>query len=67
VTTYTVDADACIGCGACSSLAPTLFAIEDQRSRVLRRPETDDEQRLVEAALLVCPTSAIRRRDHVDR
>jgi ferredoxin len=57
---YRIDPEACIHCGACASLAPELFAVEPGQSNVLRQPETDEEQRRAEAALLNCPTAAIK-------
>ena len=62
MSVYRVDAEACVRCGACSSLAPMVFAMDAERSRVARQPETAEEQRLAEAALLNCPTAAIKRR-----
>lgn len=61
MTTFRIDERACVRCGACSSLAPAVFAMDAAGSRVARQPETDDERRLAEAALLTCPTAAIRR------
>ena len=61
MTTFRIDERACVRCGACSSLAPTVFEIDAGGSRVARQPETDGERRLAEAALLNCPTAAIKR------
>jgi len=60
MTRLRIDPAACVRCGACSSLAPELFAVERDESRVLRDPETEDERRRAEAALLNCPTAAIK-------
>jgi ferredoxin len=61
MNTYRVDEGACVRCGACSSLAPGVFTIDAAGSRVARQPETEAETRLAEAALLNCPTAAIKR------
>ena len=61
MTTFRIDERTCVRCGACSSLAPTVFEIDARGSRIARQPETDDERRLAEAALLNCPTAAIKR------
>lgn len=61
MSTYVIDGAACVRCGACSSLAPTVFAIDAAASRVVRQPETANERKLAEAALLTCPTAAIKR------
>jgi ferredoxin len=58
---YRIDEQRCVRCGACSSLAPTVFAIDAAGSRVAHQPETEAERRLAEAALLNCPTAAIKR------
>ena len=58
---FRVDERACVRCGACSSLAPGVFTIDAAGSRVGRQPETEAERRLAEAALLNCPTNAIKR------
>jgi ferredoxin len=56
---YAVDRAACIRCAACSSLAPTLFAVDATAARLVRQPETAAERALVTAALLNCPAAAI--------
>jgi ferredoxin len=61
MTVFRVDARACVRCGACSSLAPGVFTMDAAGSRVARQPETESERRLAEAALLNCPTAAIKR------
>jgi ferredoxin len=61
MSVFRVDAQACVRCGACSSLAPMVFAMDAERSRVARQPGTAEELRLAEAALLNCPTAAIKR------
>jgi ferredoxin len=63
MTLFRVDDRACVRCGACSSLAPGVFVMDAAGSRVARQPETDAEHRLAEAALLNCPTAAIKRGD----
>lgn len=61
MSAYRIDDAACVRCGACSSLAPTVFTIDAVASRVARQPETASERKLAEAALLTCPTAAIKR------
>ena len=61
MTSYRIDERACVRCGACSSLAPGVFVIDAGGSRVARPPATEAEARLAEAALLNCPTAAIKR------
>lgn len=58
--TYAVDSSRCIGCAACSSLAPGVFRTEHGLCRVRRQalPEEDGRCR---AAIFTCPTRAIHR------
>ena len=61
MTAFRIDERVCVRCGACSSLAPSVFVMDAGGSRVARQPESDGERRLAEAALLNCPTAAIKR------
>jgi ferredoxin len=58
---FFVEPSRCIRCAACSSLAPGVFDVREGRARVLRLPRPS-EGSLCEAALLNCPTGAIRAR-----
>jgi ferredoxin len=62
---YQVDGRRCIRCAACATVAEGLFVVEAQSARMLRAPADEAERHACEAALLLCPTSAIRREaDH---
>ncbi|MCQ2798271.1 MAG: ferredoxin [Bacilli bacterium] len=51
-----VDADACIGCGACAGVAPEVFEMNDEgKSVVVADPAEDAVDELVS----VCPVAAI--------
>lgn len=55
----TVDKDKCIGCGACTAVAPKSFKLgEDGKSEMIE-PLADDEETIKNAAES-CPVSAIR-------
>ncbi|MBK9263428.1 MAG: ferredoxin [Polyangiaceae bacterium] len=56
---FLVEGSRCIRCAACTSLAPGIFEMKDGPSRVVRQPRVSEVSRC-EAALLNCPTSAIR-------
>ncbi len=58
--TYYVDSQ-CIDCDICRSLAPNLFARDDETSFsfVHRQPATPQEIELAEEALQDCPADAI--------
>lgn len=56
---YVVESSRCIRCAACSSLVPGVFDIREGRAIVRRSPKPSEISRS-EAALLNCPTSAIR-------
>lgn len=56
---YRVDARACIGCGACATVAPACFAMSKRRALVTAPPSSEEERRGCEAASALCPTQAI--------
>ena len=56
---FTVDEAACLGCGACSSIAPQIFMLRAGKIAIARQPETTIEQTQARAALVNCPSSAI--------
>jgi ferredoxin len=58
---YLVDPRRCIRCGACATAAHGLFTLEGATADGPRHALTPDQRRACEAALLLCPTSAIRR------
>jgi ferredoxin len=60
---YEVDARKCIRCAACATVAPGLFVVDGPAARAVRAPADDAERWSCEAALLLCPTSTIRRRE----
>jgi len=49
-----VDKEKCIGCGACVSLCPDIFALKDGKSIVISDEDCDES---VDA----CPVGAIRK------
>lgn len=51
-----VNEEMCIGCGTCESLCPTVFKIEDGKSKVITEDCGDcDCQSVIDS----CPVSAI--------
>lgn len=64
---YAVSAADCLRCGACSTLAPALFAMGERAVVLRRQPLTREEHRLAEAALCNCPVLAIRKRSTHER
>lgn len=55
-----VNQDACIGCGACMSIADNVFEMDDQglsKTKVNEVPEADVDA--AKEALESCPTGAI--------
>jgi ferredoxin len=61
-STYSIVADECLRCGACSSLAPGIIAMGERSAVVVRQPATVAELAAVDAALFNCPVLAIRKR-----
>lgn len=53
-----VDRGLCIGVGNCVAVAPTVFALDEERKAVVLDPSSVDEFTLLEAAKS-CPESAI--------
>ncbi|MEM4396083.1 MAG: ferredoxin [Candidatus Woesearchaeota archaeon] len=51
--------DNCIGCGACSAIASSLFVIQDGKAHVLRSPKDTNEEEAVKNAADLCPAQAI--------
>jgi ferredoxin len=51
-----VNEELCIGCGTCESLCPTVFKVEDGKSKVIAEDCGDcDCQNVIDS----CPVSAI--------
>jgi len=56
---FTVSETVCLGCGACSSLAPQIFVLRGGTIAIARQPASPIERTLARAALINCPSSAI--------
>lgn len=54
-----VNQDACIGCGACTSIAEGVFNINDDGLSEVVSEVTDSNMDAVKEAIESCPTSAI--------
>jgi hypothetical protein len=61
-TFYSVAAEECLRCGACSTLAPGIIAMGERAAVFERQPATARERVAAEAALFNCPMLAIRKR-----
>ena len=59
---YSVFAEDCLRCGACSTLAPATFAMGDVAAIVVQQPAGAQEIEAANAALFNCPMLAIRKR-----
>jgi len=55
---YYVDEN-CIGCGLCTSTAPSVFVLNNDEKAYVQKQPTQEELADVEAALESCPVSAI--------
>lgn len=53
-----VNAETCIGCGACESIAPEYFEIIDGLSEV-KKPYDEKDADLINEAIDSCPVQAI--------
>ena len=54
-----VNKEACIGCGACTSIAEGIFNINDDGLSEVVGEVTEDKVDAVKEAIESCPTSAI--------
>ncbi len=56
-----VNEDACIGCGACTSICPNVFTFSEDGTHAVVKGETvkDEDKDAVNEAKDGCPTSAI--------
>ena len=52
-----IDKEACIGCGACESLCPEVFAMKDSKA-IAKKKETTDK--CAKEAADSCPVNAIK-------
>jgi ferredoxin len=61
---FELNSNTCIFCAACASVAPRHFFVdaEEEVARVTHQPESADEVAACRAAMINCPTSAIRER-----
>ena len=57
-----VNRDNCIGCGACESIEPSVFQLDDEgiSTVILENIETADDE-AINDAVESCPTSAIEK------
>jgi all-trans-retinol 13,14-reductase len=60
--TFAIEQGRCIRCGACALLAPSVFEMTANASRVYGEAGDAETLRAAEAAVLICPTMAIRAR-----
>jgi len=54
-----VDADKCIGCSLCPSIAAKTFKMTDDSTKALVLDEVGDDEATVQMAINSCPTQAI--------
>lgn len=57
----TIDQEACIGCGACTAVAPEIFELgEDGKARVKKEKLNAKELKQAQEGAEVCPVQAIK-------
>lgn len=54
-----VNADTCIGCGLCVSIAPEVFEMSDNKAVVIENPVAVEHEDAVKEAKEACPVLAI--------
>ena len=55
----TIDKNLCIGCGACVSIAPKTFKLDNEDKAEVIEPVGDNEA-TIQDAIDSCPTTAIK-------
>jgi ferredoxin len=56
-----IDPELCIACGACISLAPSVYDWgDDGKAKVIADPVPEDQEQDARDALESCPTEAIK-------
>ena len=55
-----VNEDLCIGCGACESMCPSIFKVEDGKSKVISEGGANCNCE-IEDVVDACPVSAISK------
>jgi ferredoxin len=54
-----IDEDSCIGCGLCVNMAPTIFAIKNNKAIIIDDNISSDLEELAQEAQDTCPVEAI--------
>lgn len=56
-----VNSEGCIGCGACVAICPNIFQFwDDNKSHVVKQPETEEEIKCAKEAAEACPVQVIK-------
>ncbi len=55
-----VNADTCIGCGLCVSIAPEVFEMSGNKAVVQELPVAEEHADAAREAIEACPVSAIK-------
>ena len=55
-----VNADLCIGCGLCVSIAPEVFEMGNSKAVVQELPVSAENEDVAREAVEACPVSAIK-------
>jgi len=57
--TVAVDRDLCIGCGACTAMAPSTFGLDGEGKSTILSTADADSKESIESAKNGCPVGAI--------
>lgn len=56
-----IDQENCLGCGACTAVAPELFALDAEgKAKVIKKELTEGEKNKAKEAAQACPVQAIK-------
>lgn len=59
MATLEINAETCIGCGACTASAADLIEMKDGKAVALKADLSEEEANTANAAAAVCPVDAI--------
>jgi ferredoxin len=55
-----VDEETCIGCGACESVCPDVFYLEDEKAKIKSDVDFEAFKASIDEAVTSCPVECIK-------
>lgn len=62
MTKISINQETCIGCGACTAVAPEIFELDNElmKAKVKKQPANDSELQQAREGADTCPVQAIK-------